>query len=76
MSHRKLLEGSSGGKLAPLATSPDETPSTTTVSSSENTQLPAMRRPSVTTLVYVSALVVFVVIFVVYALWPICEICF
>ncbi|KYB29420.1 Protein FAM102A-like Protein [Tribolium castaneum] len=44
--HRKLLEGASGGKLAPLAISPDETPTTVSSDCSQNLTI---RRPSVTT---------------------------
>ncbi|XP_031352640.1 protein FAM102B isoform X2 [Photinus pyralis] len=44
--HRKLLEGSSGGKLAPVAISPDETSTTVLFDCSQNQQI---RRPSVTT---------------------------
>ncbi|KRT86744.1 hypothetical protein AMK59_2794 [Oryctes borbonicus] len=46
MSHRKLLDGAQGGKLAPVIISPDETPATVT---SECSQTPTIRRPSVTT---------------------------
>lgn len=46
--HRKLLENTSGGKLAPVAISPDETPDTVP---SDCTQNSTIRRPSVTTLV-------------------------
>lgn len=58
LTHRKLLDGSSGGKLAPLAISPDEQPTcviTATVSS-DSQNPPSMRRPSVTTLVCPSCL--------------------
>jgi hypothetical protein len=51
MPHRKLLEGTSGGKLAPLAISPDETPTTVSSDCSQNLTI---RRPSVTTLVCLS----------------------
>lgn len=54
LTHRKLLDGSSGGKLAPLAISPDEQPTSTitTTVSSDSQNPPSVRRPSVTTLVY------------------------
>ncbi|KAJ8921443.1 hypothetical protein NQ315_003061 [Exocentrus adspersus] len=58
-SHRKLLDGATGGKLAPLAISPDEQPpitvtaATTVSSDTQNPPQapppPSMRRPSVTT---------------------------
>ncbi|KAG5885706.1 hypothetical protein JTB14_037728 [Gonioctena quinquepunctata] len=63
MPHRKLLDGSSGGKLAPLAISPDdqapEIADTTNASSWSDLQntAPSTRRPSVTTNPSASSLV-------------------
>lgn len=49
--HRKLFDGSTGGKLAPLAISPpDETPDNL-ILLFDTAQNPSFRRPSVTTLV-------------------------
>ncbi|XP_018334500.1 uncharacterized protein LOC108743429 isoform X1 [Agrilus planipennis] len=44
LSHRKILEGGSGGKLAPVANSPDEAPFV----SSDSSLNPQVRRPSIT----------------------------
>ncbi|KAJ8971920.1 hypothetical protein NQ317_008704 [Molorchus minor] len=61
--HRKLLDGTSGGKLAPLAISPDEQPAqtVTNVTVSSDSQNPpsssSVRRPSVTTNPSTSSLV-------------------
>lgn len=52
MPHRKLFDGTQGGKLAPLATSPpDELPDTVNLILFDTAQNPNFRRPSITTLV-------------------------